>query len=416
MNPINKLDGTRDCGGHLTVVTGPMFSGKCLLKQTLVLMHSGYIKKVEDVVVGDILMGDDSTPRKVLNVCSGIGPIFRVMGSDGTNYYVNDRHILTVKQNNKILDIPVTEVDDSLYGYRVPVNFSKKKIEIDPFIFGKWIMRNEEEIPDKYLLNTKNIRTLLLRGIISKSKVIKVKNKLLVSQIQYLARSLGFLVDIIPGEETIIRVTEGNLDYKIKVVPHGEDVYYGFELDGNGRFLLSDFTVTHNSSELQRQIKRMKISGKKCLLIKHEIDNRYSNNECCTHDLHSMSALAVSSLWDAYEKCKDYQVIGIDEGQFFPEIVGFVNQLVDNDGKIVIVAALDSTFEGKPFGTIHELLANSEQFIKLTAICQDCGSDASFTVKKNSSNNIIEVGAADLYLPVCRKCRKKRNSFFYEMF
>ena len=37
------------------------------------------------------------------------------------------------------------------------------------------------------------------------------------------------------------------LTTRIKVVPKGIDYYYGVELDGNHRYLLGDFTVTHNT-------------------------------------------------------------------------------------------------------------------------------------------------------------------------
>ncbi len=38
---------------------------------TKVLMFDGTLKNVEDVAVGDKLMGDDSTPRNVLSITSG---------------------------------------------------------------------------------------------------------------------------------------------------------------------------------------------------------------------------------------------------------------------------------------------------------------------------------------------------------
>ena len=53
---------------------------------------------------------------------------------------------------------------------------------------------------------------------------------------------------------------------------------------------------------------------------------------------------------------KDYDVVGIDEGQFFPDIVKFCDEAA-NKGKIVVVAALDGTFERKPFGNIVDLVS-----------------------------------------------------------
>ena len=52
--------------------------GKCLAKDTPVRMYNGEIKKVQDIVIGDQLMGDDSTPRKVLSLASGREQMYRV--------------------------------------------------------------------------------------------------------------------------------------------------------------------------------------------------------------------------------------------------------------------------------------------------------------------------------------------------
>lgn len=46
--------------------------GKCHGLGTKILMADGSIKNVEDVQVGDQLMGDDSTPRNVLSLAQGV--------------------------------------------------------------------------------------------------------------------------------------------------------------------------------------------------------------------------------------------------------------------------------------------------------------------------------------------------------
>ncbi len=53
------------------VLCWPRGDGKCQEKGSPVLMFDGTIKKVEEVVVGDLLMGDDSTPREVLALANG---------------------------------------------------------------------------------------------------------------------------------------------------------------------------------------------------------------------------------------------------------------------------------------------------------------------------------------------------------
>jgi thymidine kinase len=66
-----------------------------------------------------------------------------------------------------------------------------------------------------------------------------------------------------------------------------------------------------------------------------------------------------------------YDVVGIDEGQFFEDIVDVAEELA-NKGIVVIVAALDSTFQRKPFGNIINLVPLAEKVYKLTAVCVYC--------------------------------------------
>lgn len=74
-------------------------------------------------------------------------------------------------------------------------------------------------------------------------------------------------------------------------------------------------------------------------------------------------------------------------------------------GKIVIVAALDATFERKPFGNILELVPLAENIRKLSAICLNCSQDAYFTFKhSNLTGEVNDIGGIDKYVPVCRPC------------
>ena len=70
------------------------------------------------------------------------------------------------------------------------------------------------------------------------------------------------------------------------------------------------------------------------------------------------------------EKAEEFEIIGIDEGQFFENLVPFCEEMA-NTGKCVIVAALDGTFERKPFGSVLELIPLSESVTKLDAVCVD---------------------------------------------
>ena len=96
-------------------------------------------------------------------------------------------------------------------------------------------------------------------------------------------------------------------------------------------------------------------------------------------------------------------VIGIDEGQFFPDIVSFCERMA-NQGKIVIVAALDGTFLREGFGNVLNLLPVAEQVTKLNAICHHCMRDAAFTKRIGTEKEIELIGGSDKYVAVCRAC------------
>lgn len=95
-----------------------------------------------------------------------------------------------------------------------------------------------------------------------------------------------------------------------------------------------------------------------------------------------------------------------------------------NVGKIVIVAALDATFQRKvsgikmltffkQFGRVCELIPIAESVTKLTSVCVKCGEEASFTMRTVENSEITLVGGNEMYIPVCRLCfytRSKENS------
>ena len=102
------------------------------------------------------------------------------------------------------------------------------------------------------------------------------------------------------------------------------------------------------STELIRRLQRMKIAKYNCLIVKYANDKRYTDEELiATHDkqmMEAVSATRLDNLKSKYNIFDDYDVIGIDEGQFFPDIIEFAETMADA-GKTVIVAALDGTYQ-----------------------------------------------------------------------
>jgi len=326
------IERERTGGGILEVPCG---RGKCLGINTPILMFDGTIKMVQDVVVGDLLMGDDSTPRKVLTLARGREKMYKVREVQevrgktnyvGEEYIVNESHILSLRsfssekktEQDEIIDIPLADylilpkhLQETLFGYRVPIRFSRFRNEEthqwnpDPYTVG---FSCSTSIPYEYKCNIPEIQIQVLAGIIDKfghfcsvnqieittpNPVLDPSSGLLLRLIEdiiFLSRSLGFSIQknetalflligihtpILPFRNEINNYYQQQgmdkkkvgLEYKFTVEALGEDDYYGFEIDGNRRFVLGDYTVTHNTV---MGLKIISILSKKTLILVHK--------------------------------------------------------------------------------------------------------------------------------------------------
>jgi phage terminase large subunit len=148
-------------------------SGKCLGRGTLVMKFDGSLAPVEDIVVGDALMGPDSRPREVLATTRGVGPLFRVHQRTAESYVVNDAHVLALQRSQSArtdygsfsaagkpqrpngryagygkdvtlisalaYSLQTERFKSQVFGYKVPVAFVSRATEIDPYILGLWL-------------------------------------------------------------------------------------------------------------------------------------------------------------------------------------------------------------------------------------------------------------------------------------
>jgi len=187
--------------GHALAVVGSPGVGKCHGKNTPILMYDGKIKMVQDIKEGDLLMGIDSKPRKVLDLGRGEDEMYEISNVKGDTYTVNSEHILclkmsgwlrinnikniktykvvwfnsseykyksknfsyknknqeeilkeatnfskTIDKNNEYLTISVKEylklpkyVLKKLKGYKVGVEFPEKEVDLEPYALGYWL-------------------------------------------------------------------------------------------------------------------------------------------------------------------------------------------------------------------------------------------------------------------------------------
>ena len=355
----------------LTLVGGRPSAGKCLAPGTKIWMYDGSLKNVEDIKLGDALMGDDSSPRWVLGTTSGWDTMWKIRQANAMTYVVNSPHVLSLKRSRntlnkkhgEIIDIPLNKFikkskkfQNNFKGYKTNIVFSKEDTLLDPYFLGLWLgdgdsnsvriynMDNEvieylysyaksldlnvtvnkngtcpsysitkgpnydsrnfslqkllrvenllgnKHIPKNYIINSDNVRLSLLAGIIDSDGwhcsdkgyyELTLKNLGLIKQVKQVADTLGFRTNLTEKETTcqnpefkgmahrliisgdIWRIPtkiERKKAYRrkkrdwtmsqITITSEGRGRYYGFELDGNGRFLLEDGTVTHNTTWL----------------------------------------------------------------------------------------------------------------------------------------------------------------------
>jgi len=158
------------------------------------------------------------------------------------------------------------------------------------------------------------------------------------------------------------------------------------------------------TEELIRRLKRARIAGQKVEIFKPAVDVRYDEEDVVSHDKSKVASIPVQNASQILFYAEDFEVVGIDEAQFFSnELVDVCDQLA-NKGKRVIVAGLDMDYLGKPFGPIPLLMSTAEYVTKVHAICMRCGNLASYSHRTIKDDKLVVLGETESYEPLCRKC------------
>lgn len=333
--------------------------GKCLGLGTPVLRLDGTVVAVENLRAGDVLMGPDSQPRRVLSTTRGEGSLFRINPIVGTPWVCNDAHILTLVHTTtgEVSDIALRDWltltpyrKSRLKQFSPPhgVEFPESNaLPLDPYFVGVWygdgtksltgvaitkpdpeilalccevaeryglrvrtevnsnsphpcpthhivgvrgpnplldvlrkVVGDGVELPLDYLTASREDRLQFFAGLLDTdgshaNGCYDIVQKLegWARGIAFLARSLGFRAVVTPkvvqgvtywrvilsGDFSVVPLRISRKKPRVRlqrkcatrtgfsVEPLGEGAYAGFTLDGDGRFLLGDFTVTHNT-------------------------------------------------------------------------------------------------------------------------------------------------------------------------
>lgn len=172
-------------GRHSVLIVCPTGGGKCLGPDVLVQKSNGMIVQAQALRPGDHLVGDDGSPRTIQSITWGHGPMFRVL--------------------------PQLMTPD--YGGA-------------PFT-----------------CNDVHVLTLVNRDT---DKVIDIPlDEYLRKDAEFKSAHLLFVVktEFWPWGTTTREVCR--TPFKVEAL--GDGPYFGFELDGNGRFVLGSGIVTHNT-------------------------------------------------------------------------------------------------------------------------------------------------------------------------
>ncbi len=158
------------------------------------------------------------------------------------------------------------------------------------------------------------------------------------------------------------------------------------------------------TEELIRRLNRARIARQKVEIFKPAVDIRYDKTDVVSHDAKTVSSTPVENATQILFYAQDFEVVGIDEAQFFSEeLVSVCNELARN-GKRVVVAGLDMDYLGNPFGPIPKLMATAEYVTKVQAICIRCGNLANYSHRTVKDDNLVVLGETDIYEPLCRRC------------
>ena len=158
------------------------------------------------------------------------------------------------------------------------------------------------------------------------------------------------------------------------------------------------------STFLIKKIRTMIEDKLKVLVLKPQIDNRYSDNNITTHNMEMESCYVITNLMDIKYNIHDFDCIIIDEGQFIPDLKETVLLWLEKYNKHIIIAGLDGDFKRDPIGDILSLIPYADEIYKLKASCNECKKDnALFTFRLVNSDDVILVGGSDMYIPLCRE-------------
>lgn len=259
----------------------------CHTAGTKVIMADGSRKVVEDIKVGDILMGPDSKPRVVTELCRGKDKMYNIIPDTGDSFGVNAEHIMTFKKGNSstLIDIKFSDYlrlakKNEYRLVRAIPALKHVQTDLNLYNYGSKLFVDDSigllpEVLEFSLTQKLQVIAGLIDtyGAVDKNGEYRIiLNKLeSVKYVLQLFRSCGFSTKhMLKGGNTYIYISgmvskipvrkesksmsvgydnKNSLRTSFKYEELGWGSYYGFKIDGDHRYLLDDYTITHNSGK-----------------------------------------------------------------------------------------------------------------------------------------------------------------------
>ena len=155
------------------------------------------------------------------------------------------------------------------------------------------------------------------------------------------------------------------------------------------------------TTELLRRLERAHMAKKRVILLRPQIDSR----PFLSHSTKDTSWLKQEYVSLREFDASEYDVIGIDEGQFHDGLKQFCLKH-SLSGKCIVISALHATSESQMFEPIIETLPYCEEIIKVNAVCMKCGSEHgnyTYFLAGNKTEKVA-VGGTEEYTALCDKC------------
>ena len=161
------------------------------------------------------------------------------------------------------------------------------------------------------------------------------------------------------------------------------------------------------SASLLGLCRKYRAIGKRVMMINHGSDSRYSETGITTHDGDTMACHKIFNISEMLT-LEDYNVsdvILINEGQFFPDIVEVLESEADVSDKTFVVCGLSGGYMRQSVGRILDLIPHAETVEKLTGFCEVCadGTPGEFTCRRRDAPSAELVGGKESYFCTCRK-------------